>query len=180
MNAVTPRTTETRNHGQSSVLCASVTLWFVTVVAAFGAASPVLAQSSLAGAWTLQQEPGAGGRGRGGAIPGVPVATQLVIKVSPGDVTVDSNTGSAQSMQTSVYRLDGSETTVPGPLGWTVTAKAAWKDNTLVVSTVRSLEGPNGPIGAEVVDVYTANGDTLTIQRTQGRNKQTLVYKRSR
>lgn len=134
--------------------------------------------ATLAGAWTLQQEPGAGGRGRGGAIPGVPIATQLVINVSPAEVIVESNTGSAQSMQTAVYKLDGSETTVPGPLGWTVKAKAAWKDNTLVVSTVRSLEGPNGPIGAEVVDVYTVSGDTMTVLRTQGRNKQTLVYKK--
>lgn len=178
MNAVTPRTTETRSHRKLSVLRVCATLWIVTVGAAFDAASSVLAQSSLAGAWTLQQEPGAGGRGRGGAIPGVPIATQLVIKVTPDDVIVDSNTGSAQSMQTAVYELDGSETTVPGPLGWTVKAKAAWKDDTLVVSTVRSLEGPNGPIGAEVVDVYSVSGDTLTVLRTQGRNKQTLMYKK--
>ena len=134
--------------------------------------------AALAGAWTLQQEPGARGGGRGGGIPGVPIATQLIIKVSPADVTVDTNTGSAQSTQTAVYKLDGSEGTVPGPLGWTVKAKAAWKDNTLVVNTVRSLEGPNGPIGAEVVDIYTISGDTLTIVRTQGRNTQTLVYNR--
>jgi hypothetical protein len=108
----------------------------------------------------------------------VPIATELIIKVSPTEITVDTNTGSAQTMQTAVYRLDGSETTVPGPLGWTVKAKAGWKDSTLVVNTVRSLEGPNGPIGAEIADVYTAGPDTLTIQRTQGRNKQTLVYKR--
>ena len=99
-------------------------------------------------------------------------ATRLVVKVGPGQVTVDSNTGSAESIQTAVYRLDGSETTVPGPLGWTVKAKAAWKDSALVVSTVRSLEGPNGPIGAEIIDVYTVSGDALTIERTQGRNKQ--------
>lgn len=143
--------------------------------------SAALAQAqghaSLAGAWTLQQEPGGRG-GRGGGIPGVPLATELVIKASPTELTVDSNTGSAQSMQTAVYRLDGTETSVPGPLGWTVKAKAAWKESALVVSTVRSIEGPNGPIGAEVVDAYTVAGDTLTIQRTQGRNKQTLVYRK--
>ena len=152
----------------------------VFAVLALFAATVTYAQGhqALAGAWTLQQEPGARGGGRGGGIPGVPIATQLVIKVSPADVTVDTNTGSAQSIQTAVYRLDGSEATVPGPLGWTITAKTAWKDNTLVVNTVRSLEGPNGPIGAEVVDAYTVSGDTLTIMRTQGRNKQTLVYNR--
>ena len=67
---------------------------------------------------------------------------------------------------------------MPGPLGWTVKAKAAWKDSALTVNTIRSLEGPNGPIGAEIVDVYTVSGDALTIERTQGRNKQRLAYKR--
>ena len=67
---------------------------------------------------------------------------------------------------------------MPGPLGWTVKARARWQDSTLVVNTVRSLEGPNGPIGAEIVDVYSVAGDVLTIERTQGRTKQKLVYQR--
>ena len=132
--------------------------------------------AALAGAWTLQQEPG--GRGGRGGIPGVPIATELSFKVSPSEVTMDANTGSGQTIQTSLYKLDGTETTVPGPLGWTVKAKAAWKDSALVVNTVRSIEGPNGPIGAEFVDIYTVSGNELTILRTQGRNKQTLVYRR--
>lgn len=141
--------------------------------------SPAQVNKALAGMWTLAEEPAAGGRGGRGGIPGVPLATQMIIKVSTADVTIDTNTGSAQSMQTAVYKLDGSETTVPGPLGWTVKARAAWKDATLVVNTVRSLEGPNGPIGAEIVDVYSVAGDVLTLERTQGRNKQKLVYKRN-
>jgi hypothetical protein len=132
----------------------------------------------FAGNWTLAENDAAGRGGRGGGIPGVPLATQLAIRVSPAEVTIDTNTGSAQSLQTAVYKLDGSETSVPGPLGWTNKAKAAWKDSTLVVSTIRSLEGPNGPIGAEIVDVYSVAGDVLTLERTQGRNKQKLVYNR--
>lgn len=141
------------------------------------ASSPAQAQvdPALAGTWILGGDAARGGRG---GVPGVPVATRLAIKVAPGQVTIDSNTGSAESIQTAIYKLDGSETTVPGPLGWTVKAKAAWKDSALVVSTIRSLEGPNGPIGAEIVEVYTVSGNGLTIVRTQGRNKQTLAYKR--
>lgn len=151
------------------------------VVAALCACSSALSAQvnpALAGNWTLTQNDAAGRGGRGGGIPGVPLATQLVVKVSPAEVIVDTNTGSAQTMQTAVYRLDGTETTVPGPLGWTVKARAAWKDAMLLVNTVRSLEGPNGPIGAEIVDVYTVSGDVLTLERTQGRNKQKLVYNR--
>jgi len=151
----------------------------IAIVLFIGAAMPTgaIAQvaPALAGTWALNQE-GGGRGGRGGGIPGVPLATQVTVKLSPTEVTVDTNTGSAQSLQTAVYKLDGTQTTVPGPLGWTVTAKAAWKDSTLVVNTMRSLEGPNGPIGAEIVDVYQVSGDVLTITRTQGRNKQVLVY----
>jgi hypothetical protein len=149
---------------------------FLLVGAATSA--PALAQVSpaLAGTWTLNQE--GGGRGGRGGIPGVPLATVVTIRVTPTDVAVDTNTGSAQTVQTAVYKLDGSETTAPGPLGWTVKARAAWKDSTLVINTTRSLEGPNGPIGAEIVDVYSVSGNVLTIERTQGRNKQKLVYNR--
>ena len=151
----------------------------IVLVAGAAMSSAALAQvaSGFAGTWTLNQE--AGGRGgRGGGIPGVPLATEITIRITPADVSVDTNTGSGQAIQTAVYKLDGTETTVPGPLGWTVKARAAWKDSTLIVNTMRSLEGPNGPIGAEVVDVYSLSGDVLTITRTQGRNKQVLTYKR--
>ena len=152
-----------------------------TVILLAGVSALVLTgqgNAALAGSWTLAD--GGGGGRRGGGIPGVPLATEVVITVSPTTVTVDTNTGSAQTKQTAVYRLDGSETTVPGPLGWTVTAKAAWKDSTLVVNTLRSLEGPNGPIGAEVIDVYRVEGDVLTVERSQGRARQQLVYNRKR
>ena len=152
----------------------------LAIVLLVGSAMPSVAVAqvapALAGSWTLNQE--GGGRGGRGGIPGVPLATEVTIRLTPAEVTVDTNTGSAQTVQTAVYKLDGSETTVPGPLGWTVKARAAWKDPTLVVNTTRSLEGPNGPIGAEIVDVYSVTGNVLTIERTQGRNKQKLMYNR--
>ncbi|MNC89289.1 hypothetical protein D3C83_51990 [compost metagenome] len=108
----------------------------------------------------------------------MPLATDMRITVTPAEVTIDTNTGSAQSIQTAVYKLDGAETSVPGPLGWTNKARASTKDSALVVSTIRSLEGPNGPVGAEIVDVYSVSGDVLTLERTQGRTKQKLMYNR--
>jgi hypothetical protein len=135
------------------------------------------AQAALAGAWTLDQPAGRGG-GRGGGVPGFPLATTLAIKVSPTEVVVDSNTGSAQSIQTSVYKLDGSETKVPGPLGWTTTAKAAMDGDALKVSIHRSIDGPNGPVGATVTEVYRVDGSVLTIERTLGNTTQKLVYRK--
>src|SRR5262245_23803841 len=146
---------------------------------------PAAAQglASLAGTWTLATPAEGGGRGdgggRGGGVPGFPLATTLAIKVSPSEVAVDADTGSARAIQTSIYKLDGSITAVPGPLGWETSAKAAVTDGRLVVTIRRSIDGPNGPIGVNVTDAYTVEGTVLTIERTQGRTSQKLVYNRT-
>ena len=149
--------------------CTVGTLWVLVIsLAAQG-------NVGLAGNWVIDR--GSVPAGRGG-IAGIPLATTLLIKVSPGDVTVESDTGSGQTMQTAVYKLDGSNNPVPGPLGWETKAKAAWEGNTLVVTTRRSMTGPTGPMGVDVKDIYSVNGDVLTIDRSMGRVTQKLVYKK--
>ena len=142
------------------------------------AGSSLLAQSGLSGTWMLDQSAGGAGRGRAGGVPGFPLATTLTIKVSATEVAVDSDTGSAQSIQTSVYRLDGSETKVPGPLGWDTTARATLDGDLLKVTIRRSITGPNGPVGATVTEVYRVEGPVLTIERTLNNTTQKLVYRR--
>jgi hypothetical protein len=152
-------------------LLASALLLTVLLPAVAAAQNP-----ALAGTWTLDgPEPA----GRGG-IPGVPIATEIVVTLTPAQVTVDTNTGSARSVQSAVYKLDGSQNPVPGPLGWDVKARAAWEGPKLVVTTRRSLDGPNGPVGVDIIDAYTVAADTLTIERTQGRNTQKLTYTRKK
>jgi hypothetical protein len=68
----------------------------------------------LPGTWT-PATPAEGREGDGG-VPQFPLATMLVIKVSPPEVILDSDTGSARSRQKSIYELDGISTNVPGPL----------------------------------------------------------------
>jgi len=102
----------------------------------------------------------------------------MVIKLSATEVTVESDTGSGQSMQTFVYKLDGSTNPVPGSLGWDTQAKAAWESGTLVIMTRRSMQGPTGTMGVETKDVYHVAGDVLTIDRSLGRATQKLVYKK--
>jgi hypothetical protein len=142
----------------------------------------VLAQTrpDLAGTWVLDESSRPEGRGgaRGGGVPGFPLASQLVIKVSPTEVTVDSDTGSAGSVQTFIYKVDGSTTNVPGPLGWETTAKAGWQADSLAVTIRRTITGPNGPIGANVTEIYRVSGDTLTIERSLGATTQKLLYRK--
>ena len=153
--------------------------WILALTTLLGTPSLAQAPASLAGTWTLAT-PTNGREGRGGGgVPGFPLATTLVIKVSATEVTVDSDTGSARSIQTSVYKLDGSATNVPGPLGWETSAKAAVDTGRLVVTIRRSIEGPNGPIGVNVTDAYSVEGNVLTIERTHGRTSQKLVYNKA-
>jgi len=133
--------------------------------------------ANLAGTWTLDRGATPTGRGAGG-INGIPLAGTMIIKLSPADVTVEADTGSGQTMQSFVYKLDGSTNPVPGSLGWDTKAKAAWEGDTLVVMTQRSMQGPTGTMGVEVKDVYSVAGDVLTIDRSLGRATQKLVYRK--
>src|SRR5579862_1656408 len=151
------------------------------VIAACAVLFPLVAfaqgNPNLAGTWTLDRGATPTGRGAGG-INGIPLAGTMIIKLSPASVTVEADTGSGQSMQAFVYKLDGSTNAVPGSLGWDTKAKAAWEGDTLVVTTQRSMQGPTGVMGVETRDVYSVSGDTLTIERSLGRAKQKLIYKK--
>jgi len=133
--------------------------------------------ATLSGTWAIDRDATPTGRGAGG-ISGIVIANTLVITVSSGDVTVVSDTGSGQTLQTSVYKLDGSNNPVPGPLGWDTRAKALWEGTNLVVTTRRSMTGPTGPMGVDVKDVYSVAGDVLTIERSMGRVTQKLFYRK--
>jgi hypothetical protein len=150
------------------------------IIAAFIALSGALAaqgNTELAGTWTIDRGNTPTGRGAG-VIAGIPIANTMIIKLSPTDVTMETDTGSGQSMQTFLYKLDGSTNAVPGALGWETKATAAWQGASLVVTTRRSMTGPTGPMGVEVKDVYSVAGDVLTIDRSMGRVTQKLIYRK--
>ena len=150
----------------------------VAVVALFlCATASAQGNAALAGTWTIDRGATPTGRGAGG-INGIPIATRLVIRLSPAEVAIDSDTGSNQTVQTSIYKLDGSTNPIPGALGWDTRAKASWEGNNLVVMTSRSMQGPTGTMGVEVKDVYSVAGDVLTIDRSLGRAAQKLVYRK--
>ena len=164
------------HEGMKHVMRAAVVMCGAAVVFS-GALSAVLSAQgnpNLAGTWTIDR--GAGTPGRG--IAGIPLATTLVIRVSPVEVTVDGDTGSGQTMQTAAFKLDGSDNPVPGPLGWDTRAKASWEGSTLVVTTRRSMQGPTGTMSVDVKDIYSVDGDVLTIDRSMGRVTQKLVYRK--
>jgi hypothetical protein len=127
----------------------------------------------LPGEWAIDRNRSARGNFAGMAPPG-----RLEIKQSATEMAVASDTGTGNRMETAVYKLDGSPTSVPGPLGWETHAKAGMQDGRLVVTMNRSIDGPDGRVSFEIKDVYTVAGDTLTLERTQGTRTQKLVYTR--
>ena len=111
-------------------------------------------------------------------ITGLSIATQLLIRQSPTEVSVDSNNGSEGAIVTTTYRLDGSQHAIPGPIGWDTRATTAWDGAKLVINIRRSVAGPEGELVFDIRETYTPGGDTLTLERVQGKTVQRLVYKK--
>jgi hypothetical protein len=81
-------------------------------------------------------------------------------------------------MQAAIYRLDGAETVVPGPIGWDTRATAARNSSQLIIHVRRSIEGPDGKVEFDIRDVYTVVGITMTLERSQGTRTQKWTYTR--
>jgi hypothetical protein len=132
------------------------------------------APGTFAGTWALDPA----GRGGRGNFAGYSTATRMIIAESATEVSIQTNTGIENQMTTAVYRLDGSENAVPGPLGWDTRASATRKDGTLIVTIKRSIDGPDGRLNFEIRDSYSVAGDVLTLERSQGPRTQKMIYKR--
>jgi hypothetical protein len=139
------------------------------------AAGPLNPSSVIAGRWVAASQGGRGGRGN---FAGFSAPTQMVIVETTAEVSIETNTGTAGQLQTTVYRLDGSETVVPGPLGWDTRARAGWKDGKLVVTITRTIDGPDGLLTFEIRDAYSTSDGVLTLERTQGSRTQRMMFKK--
>jgi hypothetical protein len=132
---------------------------------------------ALSGAWVLQADAEAGRTRR--PITGISIATRLTISGSASEITMETNTGSNNTLVTTVYKLDGSEHSIPGPIGWETRARSKWDGTKLVINIRRSVQGPEGELVFDIVETYTPAQDTLTLERSQGKSTQKLVYKKS-
>ena len=128
----------------------------------------------LAGRWQLS---GQSGRGN---FAGYATPTRLTISESANEVTIAGDTGTENQMVASTYRLDGSETMVPGPLGWDTRAQASRKDGALVIAVTRTIDGPSGKLRFDISDVYRVDSSgVLTLERSQGSRTRKMTYARA-
>jgi hypothetical protein len=128
--------------------------------------------SALSGQWQIAAQ---GGRGN---FAGYSTPTRLTISESPDEITIQADTGTENQMVASTYRLDGSETIVPGPLGWDTRAKATRRDGALVINVIRTIDGPDGKLRFEISDKYRVEDGVLTLERSQGSRTRKMTYAR--
>jgi hypothetical protein len=156
-------------------------------------AAAVLAVATLAwaqkpdfsGTWTLDpaaSEGGAGGApgggggggGRGGGRGGL--GQGGTVKQTADTLTVERTIG--ENKITSTYKLDGSESknTMMGRGGNSVesVSTAKFDGQTLVITT--KMDMGNGP--QESTQKWSVSGSTLTIETTNARGTQKMVYKK--
>ena len=155
-------------------------------------AAAILAVATLAwaqkpdfsGTWTLDpaaSEGGAGGApggggggGRGGGRGGL--GQGGTVKQTADALTVERSIG--ENKITSTYKLDGSESknTMMGRGGQSVesVSTAKFDGQTLVITT--KMDMGNGP--QESTQKWSVSGSTLTIETTNARGTQKMVYKK--
>ncbi len=133
--------------------------------------------SALSGTWEIQADANAARNRR--PLTGLSIATRLIIRQSPAEVIVESNTGTEGAIVATSYKLDGSEQAIPGPIGWDTRAKSTWDGKALVANIRRAVQGPAGELVFEIRETYTVAADMLTLERVQGKTTQKLVYSRT-
>ena len=139
---------------------------FMLGVALLGVTADVLAQATpdFAGTWKLNQQKST--PGVAGNTPNIAFASQLVVKQSPTDLAVAS-TSVRQSPVTAVYKLDGTKVNVEAPRGLTETGMAKFEGPGLVIMSVRAFSSPAGDTVVNFKEVWTVNGNVLTIEKTR-------------
>ena len=142
-------------------------LTFVLAVAlALGVQTVTLAQArpDFSGTWRLNVAKS--GPNVAGNTPNIPFPSQIVVKQTPTDISVES-TSVRQQPVAGVYKLDGSKVNVQTPTGITETGEAKIDGGNLLISSRRSFSSPAGDVVVEFKEVWSLSGNVLTIQKTR-------------
>jgi hypothetical protein len=158
---------------RGTILFAALTL--VSASAAFAQSTP-----NLSGTWLLNFDKSGERIAGNGA--DVPFPSQMVIAQSPTELTVE-RTSVRQDPFKAAYRLDGSRVTVAAPEGISETAEAKFDGATLVIMSRRSFSSPAGDTVIEFREVWTLNGNELSVRKTVTQDgdsdTETAVYDKS-
>jgi len=142
-------------------LTIALSVWLV-----IGAQAVMLAQArpDFSGTWRLNVAKS--GPNVAGNTPNIPFPSQIVVKQTPTDISVES-TSVRQQPVSGVYKLDGSKVNVQAPTGITETGEAKIDGGNLLINSHRSFSSPAGDVVVEFKEVWSVNGNVLTIQKTR-------------
>jgi len=148
----------------------------LSVVATLGAPAVVFAQArpDFSGTWRISQTKS--GRNVVGNNPEIQFASQLEVKQTPADISVLETSVRQQSLS-ATYKLDGSKVDVQAPEGITQTGAATIDGASLVITSRRSFSSPAGDIVVDFKEVWTRNGNELTLEKTRTQSGESSTQK---
>ena len=143
---------------------------------ALGLHAVTLAQTrpDFSGTWRLNV--GKSGPSVAGNTPNIPFPSQIAVKQTPTDISVES-TSVRQQPVSAVYKLDGSKVTVQTPEGISETGEAKLDGGNLLINSRRSFSSPAGDIVVEFKEVWSLTGNVLTIQKTRTQSGESTTEK---
>jgi hypothetical protein len=154
-----------------------------SVVLMIGAQAISLAQArpDFSGTWRISQSKSS--RNVVGNTPDIQFPSQLEVKQTATDIAVVA-TSVRQRPLSATYKLDGSKVNVQAPEGITETGQAMLNGSNLVITSRRSFSSPAGDVVVDFKEVWTVNGNELTIEKTRTQvgdtpSTQKAVYDKS-
>ena len=138
------------------------------------AASLAQATPNFSGTWRLSQAKSS--RAIVGNTPDIQFASQLEIKQTATEVAVTA-TSVRQQPLSATYKLDGTKVNVQAPEGITETGAATINGNTLVITSRRSFSSPAGDIVVDFKEVWSINGNELTVEKTRTQSGDSSTQK---
>jgi hypothetical protein len=148
----------------------------VGVAVTLAAQAILLAQArpEFSGTWRLNQAKSS--RAIVGNTPDIQFASQLEVKQTSSDISVTA-TSVRQQPVSATYKLDGSKVSVQAPEGITETGAAKIEGSNLVITSRRSFSSPAGDIVVDFKEVWSLDGNALTIEKTRSQSGDSSTQK---
>ena len=144
----------------------------LSVALALGVHAVTLAQTrpDFSGTWRLNS--GKSAPNVAGNTPNIPFPSQIVVKQTPTDISVES-TSVRQQPVSAVFKLDGSKVTVQAPEGISETGEAKLEGVNLVITSRRSFSSPAGEVVVDFKETWSVSGNVLTIEKSRTQSGDT-------
>jgi hypothetical protein len=155
----------------------------VSVLLTLGAPAVARAQArpDFSGTWKISQAKSS--RNVVGNTPDIQFPSQLEVMQTAAEISVVA-TSVRQRPVSATYKLDGSKVNVQAPEGITETGQAMLNGSNLVITSRRSFSSPAGDVVVDFKEVWSVNGNELTIEKTRTQvgdtpSTQKAVYDKS-